>query len=439
MKSYRMTVVFSLLLWCLLHLWLWQLSQRQNLSLDLTENQLYDLSAVTEEAVTSLEEATTVLVFARKEEFPAMLVEQLERMAVLSPWFRLEFQDVYENPVLFEQYRQQGYDVNPNDLMVKQEGYQRHIPFESLLLYEGDTVVGIALEQAVIAGVYSLTRGEASVLFSRGHNEMDDSALQSLFSQQYVTVSQGVLADLAEYQLVVIASPKGDVTLEEQELLLEYCENGGMLLVFLDAGVEKLPYLEELLSRYGMEVSPHVVVEEKAFLGNNPLNIMPMYEVHPITAYFQNNAVYTTLPSARGIFFHDQGNPQTLLRSTWDSYGTLDTEQRDPETELEGPFTVAAISQNDLGGGLLLVSSGKAISGDILSSSAYGNRLFFTQVLDYLQEDGDFIQIPPKTMTLEPLVMGGEQGMMFAVLYCVFLPSLVLLYGLAVVVKRKKL
>lgn len=435
MKRYSMTVVLSLFLWSLLHLWLWQLSQTQNLSLDVTENKLYALHPVTVEAVTALEEGVEVQIFARKEEFPSMLTEQLERMAVLSPQFTLGFYDVYENPVLFEGYRQQGYDVQPSDLLVKRGNSVKHIPFTTLLLYEGNAVEGIALEQAVIGGIFSLNRGEIPVLFSRGHNEMEDSALQSLFSQHFVDVSQGVLKELEGFSMVVIASPKGDITPEEQTLLLEYCKNGGMLLVFLDAGVERLPFLEEMLAMYGMEVSPHVVAEEKAFLGSNPLDIMPMYEVHPITAYFQKNAIYTVLPSARPILFNGQGNPETLLRTTRDSYGSLEGESE----KLEGPFPVAVMSQEENGGGVMVVSSGKAISGDILNSSAYGNRLFFTQMLNYLQEEGDFVEIPPKTLTLEPLVMSGNQGMYFAAFYCVCLPSVVLLYGLRVVVKRKRL
>lgn len=440
MKSYRLTLILSLCLWGLVNLWIVRLSSQQSLSLDLTDNQLYALSPVTESSLLTLEEETTVVVLARQEEFPSMLVEQLGRMALLTDKFTVDYQDVYENPLLLEQYRQKGYDLSPHDFLVVQGEYQRHIPFDEVLLYQGQNIVGIQLEQRLISGILSLTREPDAILFARGHNEMDDSALQTLFSQHYVQVNQGPLQDLSQYRMVVIASPKGDITLEEAVLLEEYCQNGGMLLVFFDAGVDTLPQLEGLLGRYGMEISPYVVLEEKAFLGNNPLNIMPMYEVHPITTYFQNNAVYTILPSAREILFNGQGNPSPLLRTTSDSYGTLDfSTSQEKESQRNGPFVVSAISQDDTGGGILVVSTGKAISTDILSSSAYANGLFFTQILNYVQDDLDFVQIPAKTMEQSPLVITGNQGLALALIYCILCPVAILLYGLIVLLKRKKL
>ena len=443
-NSYTILIILIVLCYSLLNLLAYQASLRTTTSLDLTENKLYELSDITKDLMENLDAEINLHVFASKEEFPSMLVEILNRYEKLSDLFNVNYQDIYENPVLFEEYRAKGMTIGESDLVLSKGELNRHIPFKSLLTYSGPDVTGIQLEQVLSSSILTIGQDSSKVLFSKGHGEMNSSSLESLFTQNYFTSTHDQITKDLNPDIIVIASPKADITKAELTNLESYLDQGGHLMVFLDAGVPYLTNLEKLLEDYNIKIKPEVVLEERAYLGNNPLDIIPMFLSHDITSYFASNKVYTAFPSSRVIEITDKVQESikttALLSSTPDSYAKIsigNSTAKTPE-DLNGPFTLAALAEKNNGGSILAISSVGSISQDLLTSSAYANGLFFSRTIGYLTENDNILDIEPKNMTLEPLVINKISALIIAAIFVILLPLAILSYGIYISYRRKR-
>lgn len=423
------------------------LGNHYNLSLDLTANQLYALSAETEQVVSAVEEPTSILVLAAEVDFPSMLKEMLAGYVRLSPELTLSYVDPYENPTLLETYRQKGLSLSESDILIVQDTYYKQVSYEDLLVYSGDTVTGVQLEQCVTSALATLQEPQAVVYFTAGHNETSVTELETIFSQNNYLVQTGAVGSAITADIVVIAAPKADFTDSEIAALEQFLDGNGSLIVAFEAGGLTLPNLEDLLADWNIAVEANVVYEKTAYLSSNPLNIVPMYASHTMNTYFATNPVYTVMPSARSISILSNTSVVTspVLASTTDGY-TVDYDQTGAlleDTATTGQVVLAAIGERSVSGvaagNVLVIGSAQFLSADVLSSSSFANSMFMTQAIDYLNPAVSSVYIAPKTITLDPLVMVSRDATVLGIVFAGLLPLLVLGYGAVVMMGRKKL
>ncbi|NLV58527.1 MAG: GldG family protein [Clostridiales bacterium] len=436
-------LVLSLCVFALLNLCAQAIDRRYHPALDLTEGKLYALSDETRRVVADLTDETTVYVFSPQEEYPAMLREMLRRYEQLSPNIRVAYVDPAANPVLLTHYQQMGAELSAADILVEGQRRIKAIAYGDLILYDGNTPKGIDLEQKLAsAHVYVNSAYTPRVVFTTGHGERPTRALQTLFTDHNYTLETKAIAveDAAQPEIMVVAAPTYDFTVEDLALLDAYVAAGGKLMVFVEPSSAEMPNLSGFLQQWGMAVQHNVVFEPKAFAAGSQHNIIPMYTSSAVNAYFADHPVYVAMPSASSITVEGLAahRVEPLLRTTSDAYAKTDlayTSTQQAEGDAPGPFVVAALA----GESVFLAGSRMIYADDLMSVESYGNRMFLAQVLSALWQETVTLAIPAKSLENAPLPITGEQAQTLAIVLAVVLPLMALALGTAVRLRRRRL
>lgn len=445
-KKYSTILILGFTVFILFNMLILQIDNKFNLKFDMTANKIYRLDKETVDLLNNSNEAVNINVVSKKEEYPSMLSEIINNYQKTSSHINVNYIDPYENPALLNIYLEEGYTLEQNDIIVESNIKKKHIAYSDMLIYSGDEVTGIKLEQQLSSAILNICRDdEYSVSFSKGHNEQITESLKSIFTDNGFDLDMIPLSSNKniDTDLIVIASPLKDFTTDEINKLRNYVELGGNIIVFIEPGIQKLTNLEEFLKTYNIEVLDNVVFEKKAYISNNPINIVPMYAGHIINEYFSKNPYYLVTPSSRAInLIKNKDNVSTLpiLVSTKDSYAKSKNYKSlvQDKTDLKGEFALAAISEKNEG--KIFVSGSKNIyADDILKTESYANSKFISQVVNYMCDNNVSLSIPAKTITSPNIpVTSGISFIIFTII-AILIPILILVYGIIVFMKRKNL
>lgn len=415
------------------------IGERYQTTLDLTEARLYELSAQTEEIVSSLSAPTTLYVFYSESEYPSMFKEMLRRYAQLSVHISVSYVDPAENPVLVSHFNQRGVTPSSGDILVEGGKRLKLVAYADLVIADSSQqVTGVDLEQQVTAAIaYANSEYAPSVVFTTGHNERPSSSLQKLFTDNGFTLSTLSLAqqDPGTPEVIVIAAPTADFTQQDMTVLRSCLAGGSRLMVFLESSETAMPNLTALLGEYGIIPDNNVLFEPQAYASGAAHNIIPMYASHEINAYFAENPTYVVAPSSGSLRLDSRA--EALLTTTPAAYAKTNLRYTSSEKEAQdatGQSIVAAISN----GQVFVCGSRMVYADDLMTSSSYANRMFLAQVLSALWEEGVSVSIPAKTLSSALLPISAGQAQLLSILLTAVLPAAALLAGTVAIIRRRK-
>lgn len=273
---------------------------RQNVRWDLTAAQQYSLSPQTQRVLEALEAPVSVLVFAREAEFPGYR-DRLDEYSYVSPRVNVEYVDVDRNPVRARQYEVQAYGT---------------IVFE----YEGrvERTTSNSEQELTNALIKAVEGEERTVYFVQGHGERDPEgddrdgygAVRDALGRDNFRVETVVLAQTgeapADATVLVVAGPTTDLLPAEADVLRDYLDGGGKLLLMLDPpdteDAPPQPNLAALAGEWGIELGADVVVDASGvgqLLGTDAsVPVAATYPPHAITDGFN---LLTAFPLARSV------------------------------------------------------------------------------------------------------------------------------------------
>ena len=325
---------------------------RQNKRWDLTAAQQYSLSDQTVRVLESLESPIRVLVFAQEVDFPRYR-DRLGEYEYTSDRVSLELIDVDKNPVLARQYEVQAYGTVVFD-------YNGRI----------ERVVSDQ-EQDLTNGLIKAVEGEErKAYFLQGHGERSPtgterdgySALADALRLDNLSVETVILSQAGavpeDAAVLVAAGPATDLLPAEADMLRDWLEGGGKLLVLLDPpdgpDAENRENLIGLIAEWGIEVGQDIVVDVSGvgqLLGTDAtVPVASTYPQHPITDRF---ALLTAFPLARSVKPAEGGaggrvatsfaetSPRSWAESNLDlSSGEVAMEE--DQGDVPGPISIAA-------------------------------------------------------------------------------------------------
>lgn len=218
-------------------------------------------------------------------------------------------------------------------------------------------------EQAITNAILKLTRGEAKkIYYVQGHDELlpESSApiglrnLSDAIRDEHLDVSSVVLsrgaAVPADAAAVILVSPKKPLLPEEKQMLIDYAQKGGRLMMLTDP--RSTADVKDIAAHFGIEVGDNVVIDQlqRPFAAPT-LGAQPMvldYGAHAITKAFgqQTPTIFNIATSVRAKGTNDAATTYTeLLMSSATAWG---------ETNLPGIFEsddpVAVLEENDVPG-----------------------------------------------------------------------------------------
>lgn len=333
-----------------------------------------------------------------------------------------------------------------------------------ILLVMGDRkeIAGFAAETELTKTLIRLTNPEPrAVYFLTGHGEAslessDSSyslAKQTLESKNYIVGSLNLVAEnkVPEDALsIIIAGPIKQISQSEVQLLKQYVDAGGSLIVmedpaiFTEFGSAGDPLANYLTSDWGITLNNDVIIDLSS---QQPLNAVSYSaNTHPITQNLSQNYL-VIMPQARSISIENpiEGVTQTpLIQTTPNSWGEVNFTNaegtqisQDPE-DLPGPLTMAASGENTNTQGRVVVF-GNSIFANDQGFDAYGNGNIFINSVDWAAEQEDLINITPNTPTERSFVPPNQIQLLIILLgSIIIIPGLVVFAGVSAWLARRR-
>lgn len=455
----------------LLNLICTSLTDRFDLTLDLTANQFYAITDDTKAMLADMEDTVDITILASEDDFRNdsyyhnvyLLLNKYSNLA--GDALNVEYIDPYTNPNIVSRYSDVAATIQEGSVILSCGDNTRVLnasdfyTTESSDSYSGySTVTGFQGEQALTSAITAVTSDETPVAYIlQGHNESVSTAFTSMLTNAGFTVN---LLNLTEEQeipddasIVILSLPQADLTETEVDLIDAFVKNGGDFMVF-DGTLSptSLPVLYSYLREWGADVQADMVLDAD-------YNISEASDIlAQLTASDINNALSSksdmvlVTPNAKSITAELDSSAtdrtiETLMESRDTSYAKVLTDETQYDSyakedgDTDGPFALATLSTytgNDDGGQVFVCSAAMMMADDLMGASSLLNQAFLSNVIGQMQPDLDVVTIAAKSLLSEPLIMGTTAQFVVFVLLALF-PLALFGMGIAVFLRRRKL
>ena len=421
------------------------LAARHSIRWDLSENQNFSLAPQTHRVIRSLPRDVKVTVFTReKDPGYQSYKERLDSYRQASPKITVEFVDPERHPKIA-----QSYGISRSDTAVFESGNQ--------------TVRVTSPSEAELTGalIRVSKNDKKRILFLEGHGEIStenrertgfSQAKELLTKQGYEVSTVSLLTQTAvpdNTAILAVAGPRKPITTEELDRIKAYVEKGGHLFLMIDPNTQA--DVNPLLKNWGVGVGPGALVDlQDQLAGGEPtVLVVRTFTEHEIT---QDLDAVVLFPFARHITFDEQAGKDwdyvPLARTSPNSWATMKVTGRvitlDEKEDVKGPLPMAAALAPKTP-----AAEGKprpaivVIGNSTFASNAFvnfpGNSDFFLHAASWLAQDRDMIAIIPLDQALHPFVPNPIQERALLYVQVIFLPALLLITGINVWRKRRRL
>ncbi len=413
---------------------------------DLTEDKQYTLAPETIAALESLEEPVEAKAFYTARLDTTRTKDLLEQYKYYSKEkFSYTFIDPESDPVAAEQAQ------------VTRDG--------TVILTMGDLSepVTVVSEQEITGALVRLISPEERVVyFLTGHGEYspedtgDRSYAQvkkTLESKNYQVKMLNLLSTNQvpqDAKVIVVPGPRQPVSPAEVDLLSQYVDSGGALIVMeepiimTEFGDSEDPLAEYLIQNWGVMLGQNMIVD---LTSNQPFApYAAQYGNHAITQKLQQ--VASQFPTTRSVTIEtqvDNVSPVELILTASQSWAETDMVgletnqiQFDQDADLQGPVSLAVVAENFNNGGRL-VAFGDADFAIDANYFAYANGDLLISSIDWAAGQEALISLTPKDSTQRLLMPPDRlttQLMLLGIV--VLLPALALIWGIVVWVQRRR-
>ena len=477
-----LNTLFQVVLALLLFAGAMHLGARFPWRLDLTENHRYSLSAETLSYLENLETPVRVIVTIAPDnsldEHDQLyrdvrgLLREYEYAARTQTGsrFQVEFVNIY-------QQRRQAqliageFGVEQEDLIIFATENRQRIVFPNEIYQTRDRKrKSFRGEQAFTSALLDVTAEKPQTLyFVTGHNEMrfddpdpyrglsqlGDALLQRNFELRELDLKT-VDRVPEDADLVLLISPRTPLLSREEEVLRRYLANdAGRLIAMIDPRTRH--GLGELFYEWGLQLDDVVIMDDgpDALAGGGDL-ILTRYAEHPITRNLLANHLPLIVGFSRSVR-EDQGRPlddsiavQPLIGTSATSWGERSYRQDiafvyDPDTDLPGPLSVAAVSERQIPSQLgINIPGGRVVvfgTSDLITNNrihALGNLTLFLNTINWMVDRDTMTNIAPRPIDQIQLVLSRDEIQRLRLTLLGFLPGMMALSGVIVYWIRRK-
>lgn len=465
-----MTVILTMALIALVAT-VYILLQRAVITLDMTQRQDYSLSPETVDLLQDINRPIRITGFYSPRALPEReLDDQIFRLyeTYTNGLISRDYIDPDENPALAQTF-QVAFD---GDVFVSYLNEEGEVDFNSLSPVFRETNTERDLTQALSR---LMLQGRFKVYFETGYTNID----LTNEGQQGIT---GVLEGLNAYGVnvgpfdlrtaettgqpipedadaLVITRGDQDLTPAAIDVLDAYLKQGGSLFIMTDVVFTREPLLREeglfnqyLWDNYGLRALDVAVVDEIAS-GQTQLDV-GSYSAYPdleIGARLNQDENSTTIFSiTRGLEVNKTPpvpngqviatSPLSYGETDWLTLATSNVFIYDTETDVDGPFVIAAYAHDDnTGAKIVLTGDTDFITNGQVASPA-GNGILFTDAITWLTGYSESVTFTPQAFSTGlPLVFVAPQTIDRIALFTqIFMPGAMLLAGLGVWVWRNR-
>lgn len=267
---------------------------KMNLTVDLSSDKIYTLTDSTKKLTEGLKEDVTIYYMCQA----GQETDAIEK--VLDQYDKLSHVSVEEkDPIVYPNFSKQYTDetITGNDIIVvnAKENRSKFVAYSDMVqssmdysTYSQSTTLDA--EGQITAAIQSVTTTDSKkVYYTQGHGEQTlDTEFTSLLSKANMTAtewkSQAAQTVPSDCDLVLMNGPAYDLSQDEYNLLNQYMQKGGRMILFLNATADSQPRLKKLMKNYGLNaVDGYVVDSTQCYSSQYPTILAPTVGSHDIT------------------------------------------------------------------------------------------------------------------------------------------------------------
>ena len=421
---------------------------------DISATKLYSITSNTKVVVNALEQDVTIYWIVQSGEEDDVIETLLSKYDSLSDHITVvkKNPDVY--PTFAEQYTSET--VENNSLVVECGERNRYIAYDDIYVQEADVYsysysTSFDGEGAITSAIdYVVTEDLPQLYVLEGHGEQE---LPSNFQEQIekANIETNTLSLLTvdaipeETDAVLLYEPSSDLSEEEVEMLYDYAENGGKLLVIAGPTQDSnLENLYSLLANYGVETSEGIVVEgSREHYTVQPYVLLPEMTSHAITDALIEENYYPNMPISKGMIVNDTTGAVTSLLTTSDESfskvaGYELTTYEKEEGDIDGPFTVGLSVDSSNEGQIVWFSSAAFLDDMYNALSSGSNSDLAMNALSSLIGEREAMAIRSKSLNYNYLSITDSTASLLKTLMIGVFPLAYLGIGVVIILKRRR-
>ena len=425
--------------------------------IDVTSQALYTLSDQSRQIVRALDRDVTLSLLAYTGQEDESVTKLLDRYAALSDHVKVEYVDPAVNPTVLEKYKDEA--LYANSVIVTCGEKYRFVSYQDIFqtdysnyYYNGSVETSFNGEGALTSAIHYVASDDLpKVYFLTGHGEKTLSAsLEDRVEEDNLELTELSLLSLEQVpedaDCVLIYAPSSDLSADEAQLLTDYLDAGGDVMLITDYIVGgDMPNLMQLTKRMGMQPREGIVVEGDGSrsLRGYAYYLLPYLGTHEITAPISEAGYYLLMPMAQGILETGEGSATvTSLMSTSGKayakaagYDMTTTEREDGDAT--GPFDVAMASEDGEAHMVWATSASMLEDGiDQVVSGANGD--FFLNALNWMCEQEESISIRAKSLSSETLTLSSRDASLWSAVVVGVVPVALVAVGVVIWFRRKR-
>lgn len=423
---------------------------------DMSATQLYSITSNTKVVVNALEEDVTIYWVVQSGEEDDVIENLLAKYESLSD----HIQVVKKNPDVYPTFTQQYTDetVSNNSLIVECGERSRYVPYEDIYISDLDVYTytynnSFDGEGAITSAIdYVVSEELPKLYFLEGHGEAE---LPSGFTEQIEkenmetdTLSLLTVDAIPEdADCLVIYAPTSDISTEERDMLADYTQNGGKLLVMAGPTEDDpLTNLYTLLEEYGVKTVEGIVVEQdrERYAIGYPYLVMPEMFSNDITDPLVEESYYPIFSISQGLTTDEStSSAVTALLTTSDTsfsktagYDLTTYEKEEGDTD--GPFVLGVTIDTGNDGQMVWFSSSDFLTDACNAYSSGANLDLAMNALADLIGEREAIAIRSKSLDYNYLTISDSVASLLKTVMIGVCPLVYLGIGIVVVVRRKQ-
>lgn len=424
---------------------------------DISSAKLYSITSNTKVVVNALEQDVTIYWIVQSGEEDDVIENLLDKYDSLSD----HIQVVKKNPDVFPTFAEQytSETVQNNSLVVECGDKNRFIGYDDIYIQEADmysysyntSFDGEGAITSAIDYVVSEELPQLYILEGHGEEELPATFSEQIEKENMETQSLSLLnvdSIPEDADCILIYSPTSDISEEEKDMLADYVEDGGKLLVMAGpAEDDDLENLYSLLADYGVEASNGILVESdrEHYAFQMPCVLLPDMNSSEITNSLIEENYYAIMPISRGLTVGEStgGATVTELLTTSDAAFSktagynLDTYEKEEE-DIDGPFAVA-VSVETAGGGRMVWFASSDFLDDMYNAYSSGaNGDLGMNALSSLVGENEAIAIRSKSLNYNYLTISDSAASLLKLTVIGVFPLVYLGIGILVVLRRRE-
>lgn len=423
--------------------------------LDISSAKLYSITSNTKVVVNALEKDVTIYWVVQADKEDDVIENLLAKYESLSEHIEV----VKKNPDVYPTFTQQytSETVPNNSLIVECGDSSRYISYEDIYLTEADMTsysytTSFDGEGAITSAIdYVVSEDHPKLYMTEGHGEAELSAVfaEQIEKQNIETAAFTLLnADAVpeEADVVLIYAPTSDISEKEKDMLAEYTENGGKLMVMAGPVEEgALTNLYGLLGEYGVEAEEGIVVEgdRNYYAFSQPYILLPEMAEHEITAPLAEENYYAIMPIALGLTVTDtSGSVTRLLTTSETAYSkaagyAIETYEKE-EGDTDGPFATAVAIDCGNEGQIVWFASSNFLDDMYNAYSSGANLDLGMNALSSMIGEREAAAIRSKSLNYNYLTINESTASYLKIMMIGVFPLAFLGSGIYVVVSRRR-